>query len=98
MHVFLCYSLEISHYNTFFKYYSIQVLKTYNFQTGNLFFTDAPDFCPNLTPKQMIQMGSFGATYFRPINSSVTGLRYDRMWEELPQNWLEGKHHRFEVY
>jgi len=63
-------------------------------QSGNLFFTDAPDFCPNLTPKQMIQMGSFGATYFRPINSSVTGLRYDRMWEELPQNWLEGKHHR----
>ena len=35
-------------------------------------------------------MGSFGGTYFRPIKSSVTGLKYNKMWLELPQNWLEG--------
>ena len=38
----------------------------------------------------IFQAGSFGGTYFRPIKSSVTGLKYNKMWNELPQNWLEG--------
>jgi len=59
-------------------------------EDGVLLFPDAPDFCPNMTPKEVLQAGSFGGTYFRPIKSSVTGLKYDKMWLELPQNWLEG--------
>ena len=43
-----------------------------------------------MTPKEVLQAGSFGGTYFRPIKSSVTNLKYNKMWEELPQNWLEG--------
>ena len=35
-------------------------------------FSDYPDFTPNLTPKEMFQLGSFGGTYWRPIYSSVT--------------------------
>ena len=31
-------------------------------------FKDFPDFKPNLTPKQMFQLGSFGGTYWRPIH------------------------------
>merc|ERR1712037_344098 len=27
---------------------------------------------------------------FRPIKSSVTNLKYNKMWDELPQNWIEG--------
>ena len=57
---------------------------------GRLLFSDAKDFRPNMTPKEVIQDGSFGGTYFRPIKSAVTGLRYNKMWNELPQDWLEG--------
>ena len=35
-------------------------------------FKDHPEFKPNLTPRQIFKMGSFGGTYFRPIYSSVT--------------------------
>jgi len=57
---------------------------------GVLLFSDAKEFQPNMTPKEVLQAGSFGGTYFRPIKSSVTGLKYNKMWNELPQNWLEG--------
>jgi len=57
---------------------------------GALVFPDSPEFRPNLTPKEVLQAGSFGGTYFRPIKSSVTDLKYNKMWNELPQNWLEG--------
>ncbi len=35
-------------------------------------FKDHPEFIPNLTPRQIFKMGSFGGTYFRPIYSSIT--------------------------
>ena len=58
---------------------------------GQLIFQDQPDFTPNLTPKEVLQMGSFGGTYFRPIYSSVTKQKYGKeVWEELPKEWLEG--------
>ena len=57
---------------------------------GRLLFSDAKDFRPNMTPKEVLQDGSFGGTYFRPIKSAVTGLRYNKMWNELPQDWLAG--------
>jgi len=57
---------------------------------GVLIFPDEKEFRPNMTPKEVLQAGSFGGTYFRPIKSSVTGLKYNKMWNELPQNWLEG--------
>jgi hypothetical protein len=48
-------------------------------------------FRPNLTPKEILQMGSFGGTYFRPIYSSITGQSYGpEVWQELPSDWLEG--------
>jgi len=59
-------------------------------KTNVLLFPDAKDFRPNMTPKEVLQKGSFGGTYYRPIKSSVTGLKYNKVWLELPQNWLEG--------
>ena len=34
------------------------------------------DFRPNLSPKEVLQQGSFGGTYFRPIYSSVTKQKW----------------------
>ena len=58
---------------------------------GRLVFEDHPEFSPNLTPKEVLQMGSFGGTYFRPIYSSVTKQKYGKeVWQELPSDWLKG--------
>jgi len=59
---------------------------------GSLIFKDFPYFQPNLTPKQVIQMGSFGGTYFRDISSAVTGIHYKGkdVIREFPDDWFEG--------
>jgi hypothetical protein len=57
---------------------------------GCLRFPDFPDFRPNLTPKEVLQLGSFGGTYFRVISSSITGERYKDVWKEFPSDWFEG--------
>ena len=41
-------------------------------------------FTPNLTPVEVIKLGSFGGTYFRDIESGVTGKRYTGEWKEFP--------------
>lgn len=46
----------------------------------------------NIICIQVLQRGSFGGTYFRPIYSSVTGKQYDdQQWQEFPKEWFEGK-------
>jgi len=58
---------------------------------GELVFDDVPDFRPNRTPKEVLQAGSFGGTYFRPIYSSVTKKNYGpEVYKELPEDWLKG--------
>jgi len=55
-------------------------------KNGELIFKNYPNFKPNLTPKEIFHMGSFGGTYFRPIYSSV-----------VKKN-LKNKHKEFEKY
>ncbi|XP_033635283.1 uncharacterized protein LOC117296450 [Asterias rubens] len=57
---------------------------------GECIFEDCPDIYPNMTPAEILQAGSFGGTYYRPIKSGVTGEKYSGVWKELPQDWLEG--------
>lgn len=59
---------------------------------GCFIFKDFPAFQPNLSPKQVLQMGSFGGTYFRDITSAVTGLHYKgrEVISEYPEDWFEG--------
>jgi len=57
---------------------------------GRLVFPDFPDFQPNLAPKQVLQAGAFGGTYFRPIHSAITGNDYADDWREFPADWFEG--------
>lgn len=57
---------------------------------GYLIFPDYPEFTPNLTPKEVLQLGSFGGTYFRTIQSGVTGETYADAWKEFPMDWFDG--------
>ncbi|XP_051550794.1 uncharacterized protein zgc:113208 [Myxocyprinus asiaticus] len=59
-------------------------------EKGQLVFKDHPEFKPNMTPKEVLQAGSFGGTYFRPIYSSITKQHYKDVWQELPKDWLDG--------
>ena len=45
-------------------------------------FKDHPEFKPNLTPRQIFKMGSFGGTYFRPIYSSVTKKNHKNIYKK----------------
>ena len=56
---------------------------------GELVFDDFAVFRPNLTPKEVIQAGSFGGTYYRPILSGITGKYYKDEWKEFPEDWFE---------
>lgn len=68
----------------------LEPLPTRSKDTGELKFADQPKFRPNLTPKEVMQAGSFGGTYFRPIVSAVTGERYRGIHKEFPADWFEG--------
>lgn len=60
-------------------------------KNGELYFPDYPLFRPNLTPAEVLQLGSFGGTYFRPIYSSIVKKQFqDEAWRELPEVWLRG--------
>ena len=43
------------------------------------------DFKPNLTPYQVIKMGSFGGTYYRPIHSTVVNKNFRNQHKKY--NW-----------
>jgi len=59
---------------------------------GHYVFPDFPAFMPNLSPKQVLQSGSFGGTYFRDISSAVTGIHYKgrQVIKEFPDDWFQG--------
>ena len=63
---------------------------------GLIHFSDYPEFTPNLTPRHMFVLGSFGGTYWRPIKSTITKQSYNNVhkqypnswWKDIPENWL----------
>ena len=57
---------------------------------GVLFFSDYPDFTPNLTPRQMFKMGSFGGTYWRPIKSKHFKTILRDKHKDYPKSWWKG--------
>ena len=57
---------------------------------GSLIFKDYSKFRPNLTPRQMFQMGSFGGTYWRPIYSGVLKKKLKNQHKKYPKEWWEG--------
>lgn len=57
---------------------------------GRLIFPGYPKFQPNRTPKEILQAGAFGGTYFRIIKSNVTKVIYKDAWKEFPDDWFAG--------
>jgi hypothetical protein len=53
-------------------------------------FDDYPEFRPNLTPREIIELGSFGGTYWRPICSAITGKCYKDEYKKLPRSYWVG--------
>lgn len=59
-----------------------------------VYFSDYPEFRPNLTPLQVIRRGSFGGTYFRQIYSSVVNDTLENFhtkysfFDKVPENLL----------
>ena len=41
------------------------------------------DFKPNLTPRQMFTMGSFGGTYWRPIKSKFHNTTLKKQTQKI---------------
>lgn len=51
------------------------------------------EFHPNRTPEEVLRAGSFGGTYFRPIVSSVTNIRYSAkevLSDTVQPEWIKG--------
>ena len=59
-------------------------------KNGRIIFKDAPNFTPNLTPREMFQLGSFGGTYWRPIYSSVVKKSLKDQHKKYPVSWWKG--------
>lgn len=50
-------------------------------------------FCPNRSPEEILRAGAFGGTYYRPIISSVTNMRYKSkqvLQDSLRPEWICG--------
>ena len=57
---------------------------------GEIFFKDHPEFKPNLTPRQIFEMGSFGGTYWRPIKSMFFTTTLKNKHKKYPKSWWKG--------
>ena len=57
---------------------------------GIVRFSDYPEFLPNLTPREMFKLGSFGGSYWRPIYSNVTKRKHKNVHHKYPSSWWSG--------
>jgi hypothetical protein len=47
-------------------------------------------FNPNLSPRDIFKLGSFGGTYWRPIYSRVTRKNHKNIHHKYPKSWWKG--------
>ena len=57
---------------------------------GNYKFPDYPEFTPNLSPREIFKLGSFGGTYWRPIYSSIIKKNLKNQHLKYPKSWWKG--------
>ena len=73
---------------------------------NEIIFADYPEFRPNLTPREIFKLGSFGGTYWRPIQSGITGKKYTgsaniykkykKWWRGIPEDHLTRPMHKYD--
>ena len=56
-------------------------------RTSVIKFKDFPDFTPNLTPREIFKLGSFGGTYWRPIKSKFFKSTLKNFHKKYPKSW-----------
>ena len=54
---------------------------------GYIYFRDFPEFRPNLSPREMFKLGSFGGTYWRPIKSKFFKEELKNYHKKYPASW-----------
>lgn len=59
-------------------------------KNGEFIFKDYPEFTPNLSPRDIFKLGSFGGTYWRTIHSAVTNKKYKNEHFDYPKSWWAG--------
>ena len=57
---------------------------------GSYYFKDYPNFRPNLSPREMFKLGSFGGTYWRPIKSKFFKNELKNYHKKYPASWWKG--------
>lgn len=57
---------------------------------NQIIFKDYPDFKPNLTPRDIFNLGSFGGTYWRPIKSMFFKKIIEKRHLKYPKSWWKG--------
>jgi len=60
---------------------------------GTFTFRDYPNFQPNRSPEEVLRGGAFGGTYFRPIVSAVTNIKYtgaEAVSTSCAPEWVKG--------
>ena len=73
-------------------------------KNGYYYFEDFPEFKPNLSPREMFKMGSFGGTYWRPIYSNIVKKNLKNIhkqypkswWKDIPNNWMTRSHDEYD--
>ena len=65
-------------------------------KNGKYHFSDFPEFTPNLSPRDMFKMGSFGGTYWRPIKSKFYKNTLKNQHEKYPKKLVE--RHTFRTF
>lgn len=61
--------------------YNLCAIKT------SFYFSDHINFKPNLSPREIFLLGSFGGTYWRSIFSNITHSKYNNIHLNYPKSW-----------
>lgn len=67
----------------------LPIRDTGNSGYGKLRFADTPHFTPNLTPEEIMRLGSFGGSYWRPFKSRILHKALEEQYSEFPQEWCK---------
>lgn len=86
------------------KHKKIKHNKTTKKKSGSIFFADYPEFRPNISPREMFVLGSFGGTYWRPIYSKITKKHYKNVhkkykswWKNIPESHLSSPNYNKDI-